>query len=83
MAEAGVVEVDDGILILGAPVGRADFAEASLNAPVKAQDEWVKDLEDIADVTHQNRLLLLRICGLPRVTHLPQTCSPEDVAEPM
>ena len=83
LAEAGVVEVDDGIVILGAPAGRADFVEASLNAPVNALDEWVKDLEDIADVTHQNRLLLLRICGLPRVTHLPQTCSPEDVAEPM
>ena len=83
LESTGVRVAADGIMLLGAPVGSQQYMKAQVETSIASLINWVDKLDSLDDLDRQSRLILLRQCGLSRVTHLPQVCPPQVVTAAM
>jgi hypothetical protein len=73
-------EGDDGVELLGGPIGNAAFASQHMQKRLHCLDSTLNALRDIDD--GQIELLLLRCClGTPRMGYAIRSCAPEKIRD--
>jgi hypothetical protein len=80
-----VVQPDQGIKVVGAPVGADDWCKDWLLRKGEKVGESIDAIEKLGTHDHacsvQSALLLMRYCAVPRVNHLLRGCPPSLVEE--
>ena len=70
---------ENGIVILGTPVGSNEFVDRFLNNRLRVQARFWERVRQVPDL--QTAWLLLLYCAVPRANHLLRAISPDLVAE--
>ena len=70
---------NNGIVILGTPVGHPEFVQRFLDSRLKVQSRFWDRLKEVTDL--QAAWLLLLYCAVPRANHLIRALPPDVVAD--